>query len=343
MALLRPSNGVIRHFTMECEMFIRVVLLSLMIATAAQAQYQLSWQVEQGFYELGYLNYDYNGDGYPDLTKELGNSFSVYDGLNEYALLWELTTDADEFLTLYARYTDSAETEHLIFDSYNTIAELTFSLLSFESLAMSPDWITVQYPGQVSLIKVGDFDEDDFKEIVFGQNIYNEDEQDYQSRFYILDAESGSIEFESESFAGYMAGPYVGNMDGIGKDDILINIYNFTDETSELIAFTFPNLTVTDTGQLLPDEIDLGANYPNPFNASTSIPIFLERASEIEVNVVNTLGQRVTQLLSGRIAAGQHILRWDGMSEEHPVSSGLYFYEIITDGHRLQRPMVLLK
>jgi len=83
----------------------------------------------------------------------------------------------------------------------------------------------------------------------------------------------------------------------------------------------------------------LGTNYPNPFNATTTISYFLPSASEIRVDICNILGQRVETLFNGRQESGAHSLRWDATD----VASGIYFARLSNGTQVSSVKMLLLK
>ncbi len=94
----------------------------------------------------------------------------------------------------------------------------------------------------------------------------------------------------------------------------------------------------------LPEHFALGQNYPNPFNPSTTISYDLPRASRVTLEVFNTLGQRVRTLVDKRQEAGRHQMVWDGRDEGgSKVSSGIYFYKIVTGEQIDTKKMILLK
>ena len=320
-----------------------LITFLFMIPALLAAQYDELWSVEQHYQEYGVLPYDYNGDSTLDLSKYYRNTFTAYDGTADYLVIWELIAEDFEFITLSDRIEGDGSSDLYLFVSSNQYDDLNFRISAYESMAPSPIWESIDHMGSISWLDKGALDGDGQLEIVFGQNTLNVHEWTYTSRFVVLDAGNGNIEHDSGELDGYMIGPYAGDLDGTGIDKIIVNLYDLENATSTLHIYFYTGTVVSD-GPLMPREIALAANFPNPFNSRTTIPIVLEHTAEIQINVVNTLGQRVQQLMSGQLSAGQHIFHWDGRSEdgEH-VSSGLYFYEVITDGHRLQRPMVLLK
>ncbi len=95
---------------------------------------------------------------------------------------------------------------------------------------------------------------------------------------------------------------------------------------------------------LLPDEYQLHANYPNPFNPATTICFDLPQASQVKLEIYNVLGQRIAILVDNREEAGRYQVVWDGNdSDGHAVASGMYFYRLTTDQFVASKKMVLLK
>jgi hypothetical protein len=90
---------------------------------------------------------------------------------------------------------------------------------------------------------------------------------------------------------------------------------------------------------LLPREYSLGQNYPNPFAGKTSIKFSLPRSCDVELIVYNILGQKVTTLVSGTLAAGYHSITWDAAG----VSAGTYFYELHAGDFISKKKTLMLK
>ena len=76
-------------------------------------------------------------------------------------------------------------------------------------------------------------------------------------------------------------------------------------------AFVFINQSSPPTAvaveQATPSAFVLGANYPNPFNPATTIPLSVPNGAEtVDVAIYNLLGQLVRQVWTGPLAAGEH-------------------------------------
>lgn len=88
----------------------------------------------------------------------------------------------------------------------------------------------------------------------------------------------------------------------------------------------------------------LAAGYPNPFNASVTIPFALPRDARVEVSVWNAAGQRVCTLLDLTAGAGFHQLQWDGRDESgRAAGSGLYLVRLEAEGVVQLQKVTLLK
>jgi hypothetical protein len=88
----------------------------------------------------------------------------------------------------------------------------------------------------------------------------------------------------------------------------------------------------------------LDQNYPNPFNSSTTIKYSIDEPSNVEINIYNVLGEKVTSLINAWQNAGRYSLKWNGLDAfGNSVNSGAYFYQIRTNNHLKTQRMVFLK
>jgi len=107
-----------------------------------------------------------------------------------------------------------------------------------------------------------------------------------------------------------------------------------------MLYMTFPNpVTGIFDNSTVPTTFSLAQNYPNPFNAKTNISFKLENASNVELSVFDITGARVVTLVNGRLEAGQHSINWDAGK----IASGVYYYNLKTNGEESTRKMTLLK
>ncbi|MEW5922474.1 MAG: S8 family serine peptidase [Candidatus Zixiibacteriota bacterium] len=101
---------------------------------------------------------------------------------------------------------------------------------------------------------------------------------------------------------------------------------------------------IIDQTRILPKNFTLHQNYPNPFNPTTVINFDIDRATDMELSVFNTLGQKVATLFEGHAAAGSYQVVWDGTNKSgQMVASGIYFYKLTAAEYSETRKMLLVK
>jgi hypothetical protein len=111
-------------------------------------------------------------------------------------------------------------------------------------------------------------------------------------------------------------------------------IGNVTPSSKRLYKNTIEN---EDTG--LPAQFSLLQNYPNPFNPSTQIQYVLPEASLVTLEVLNSVGQKVTELVNTQKPAGHHTATFDASG----LSSGVYLYKLTTPSFTQTKKMLLVK
>lgn len=151
---------------------------------------------------------------------------------------------------------------------------------------------------------------------------------------------------------------------------------NITDESNTLPCFTWPDSTCHDSlpygdtvivhaihfrsGKIefealtdvvenpgneenLPATTRLRQNYPNPFNPSTTIEFYLPVKTGWRLEIINLKGQVVSEF-GGVGGPGSVALPWNGKDNVgRSVSSGIYFYRLVTGEHCSSKKMLLLR
>jgi len=94
-----------------------------------------------------------------------------------------------------------------------------------------------------------------------------------------------------------------------------------------------------------PDFVGLAQNYPNPFNPNTTIKFCLDMDDKVVLNIYNLKGEKVKTLYNGFVEKDNEIgVSWNGKnSKGEEVSSGIYFYKLISSNSVYVRKMLLLK
>jgi hypothetical protein len=92
------------------------------------------------------------------------------------------------------------------------------------------------------------------------------------------------------------------------------------------------------------DHLALHPNYPNPFNAQTTIEYTLPMEGSAQLFVFNVYGQVVRRLANGRQPAGTHRVVWDGKDAHgKEVPSGIYYCHLRSGKMTLVRQMTVVK
>ena len=88
----------------------------------------------------------------------------------------------------------------------------------------------------------------------------------------------------------------------------------------------------------------LDQNYPNPFNGDTRISFNLPVRDNVELCIVDVLGNTVFQRYLGSLHEGENQVLWDARDRQgRALSSGVYFYYISGKERSAVQKMVLMK
>jgi len=88
----------------------------------------------------------------------------------------------------------------------------------------------------------------------------------------------------------------------------------------------------------------LSQNSPNPFNPQTKIAFTIGVAGRASIEVYDLRGRLVRTLLRDEIGVGPHEVIWNGRDNQgRRVSSGIYFYRLVSMDAVETRKMVVLK
>jgi len=78
----------------------------------------------------------------------------------------------------------------------------------------------------------------------------------------------------------------------------------------------------------------LDQNFPNPFNASTTIGFHLTSDAHIALEIFDIQGKRIRTIINDYRPAGQYIESWNGqMDNGMNAPSGVYFYKVSVQGN----------
>ena len=91
--------------------------------------------------------------------------------------------------------------------------------------------------------------------------------------------------------------------------------------------------------QEAPDTFALNNNYPNPFNPVTTITFNVPTTSHIQIRVYDILGRYIATLADATFETGSHSVQFNAVD----LTSGTYFYRLITPEGAITKKMLLLQ
>jgi hypothetical protein len=106
-------------------------------------------------------------------------------------------------------------------------------------------------------------------------------------------------------------------------------------------SFKLSNVIETEIN--LPKSFELNQNYPNPFNPETIIQFNIPKASDVNISIYNSVGQKVATLLNEFMEAGYYQKNFSAHANGQILSSGIYFYVLNSGDVKIVKKMILMK
>ena len=86
-------------------------------------------------------------------------------------------------------------------------------------------------------------------------------------------------------------------------------------------------------------DYELYQNYPNPFNPTTRIQYALPELTNVKIEIFNSLGQKLAELVNEQQNAGIHEITF----KPEGLSTGVYLYKLTTPFFTESKKMLLIK
>ncbi len=164
-----------------------------------------------------------------------------------------------------------------------------------------------------------------------------------------------ATETNNARFVIYRDGEAIGSVDGAGTTSEPHN-YSYVDNSVVPgVTYTYvladvdlgnnetrydnDAVTITVANDLVEADFVVGAAYPNPFNPRTVIRLHYAVGSNTVINIYNTQGVLVDQLINGFIETGYHELTWNASG----MPSGVYIVKMHAGEFVNSQKIVLMK
>lgn len=116
-------------------------------------------------------------------------------------------------------------------------------------------------------------------------------------------------------------------------------IENNTPVNPVIVPLIVDVLSISECEPEIPDEFVLMEPYPNPFNSATTIRFGVPFNSQVDVQLFDLGGRRITDIASGHYRTGWHRAVIDGSG----LSTGLYFVIMEADKFRSIKRLLLIR
>ncbi|NIR93647.1 MAG: T9SS type A sorting domain-containing protein, partial [Gammaproteobacteria bacterium] len=105
------------------------------------------------------------------------------------------------------------------------------------------------------------------------------------------------------------------------------------------VKFSQEPLSVDENEAAPKYDFSLFQNYPNPFNSSTTIPFSIGTSAHVRLKIFNILGQEIVTLVNKVLDSGNYEVTWEAAN----VASGIYWYQLQSDGFTESKKLLLIR
>ena len=212
---------------------------------------------------------------------------------------------------------------------FDTNTKISFNSIEYSKKYLTQPSLSTPFNDQVN---VGTLTEFTWNEVESSVSYHLQVSTDNQFSSFVFDSSKvGSTSFTlSEPLSENTT--YFWRMKSISDNELR------NSEWSDTLTF-ITGIRTSIEDELMPQEYILSQNYPNPFNPSTQIQYALPEATEVTLEVFNSVGQKVMELVNGQKSAGYHTATFDASG----LSSGVYLYKLTTPSFTETKKMLLIK
>ena len=172
---------------------------------------------------------------------------------------------------------------------------------------------------------------------VFGVNQFYDSAQTYQFGIASRRVNSGGINYYFHAWIGAGNGSY-SSPDSTGRDSV-VSWAMLLGPTVESALWTDVPIGISNISTEIPREFSLEQNFPNPFNPVTNIKFDVAKSGPVKIIIYDLLGKEVSVVINKQLAPGRYMIDFNAEN----LSSGIYFYKLITDEFVSIKKMTLLK
>ena len=213
------------------------------------------------------------------------------------------------------------------------------------------------YAGGLRQINTGDADGDGkpnlylaghYNEAVYDWEFNGDDPlavESFSERIIFMDDTTDNYTPGNDQGKVRVAKLFPGDLDNDGYGDLVLSSASFAADKPQLFMIEHDGTLETDySNYTIPNHVSISQNFPNPFNPATQFSYTLNESGTIFLGIYDITGKLIYTVYDGFQRAGNHNVLWDGLDQnKRPVSSGVYFYRLLTQSNTISKKMVLAK
>lgn len=213
------------------------------------------------------------------------------------------------------------------------------------------------YAGGLRQINTGDADGDGkpnlylaghYNEAVYDWEFNGDDPlavESFSERIIFMDDTTDNYTPGNDQGKVRVAKLFPGDLDNDGYGDLVLSSASFAADKPQLFMIEHDGTLETDhSNYTIPNHVSISQNFPNPFNPETQFSYTLNESGTISLGIYDIMGKLIYTVYDGFQRAGNHNVLWSGLDQnKRPVSSGVYFYRLVTQSNTISKKMVLAK
>jgi hypothetical protein len=129
------------------------------------------------------------------------------------------------------------------------------------------------------------------------------------------------------------------NRIGFTNDSAMVNVTSSSNIDSINFHLYRGSVGIKQISSVVPSEYKLYQNYPNPFNPRTRIQYSVVSSKNVSLIVYDILGKEVETLVNEKQSPGVYEVTFNAGN----LSSGIYFYTLISGDFKATKRFVLIK
>ncbi|MGB9697518.1 MAG: DUF1028 domain-containing protein [Ignavibacteria bacterium] len=155
-------------------------------------------------------------------------------------------------------------------------------------------------------------------------------------------ADTRCAPYNKSAISAFLRVAKPGDTLGLYYCNLIVNNTPTSKDPIDSLQVLFNNWLLTNEynySAVIPEKTTLHQNYPNPFNPSTNIKFEINKKSFVKLSVYNVKGEEIAVLVDGELNEGIYNILFEPLG----LSSGIYFYRLITPQYTESRRMLLIK